>query len=70
MKRRVIVSIYDDCLTIGDALKLLSDLGYDNRLGWEKDCIWKMSDGHLVRADLASNKGSLKFDIWKGQKDD
>jgi hypothetical protein len=70
MKRRIIVSIYDDGITIGDALNLLSNLGYDNSLGWEKDCIWKMSDGHLVRADIASNKGSLKFDIWKDKDDD
>ncbi len=70
MKRRVIVSIYDDYITIGDAINLLSNIGYDNSLGWEKDCIWRMSDGHLVRADIATNKGSLKLDIWKGKEDD
>ena len=69
MKRRIIVSIYDDGITIGDALNLLSDIGYDNHFDWEKDCIWRMSDGHLVRADIATNKGSLKFDIWKGKEE-
>lgn len=58
MKRRIIVSIYDDGITIGDALNLLSNLGYDHSGGWEKDCIWKMSDGHLVRADIASIKAA------------
>lgn len=70
MKRRIIVSIYDDFLSIDDAFNLLSNIGYDHSGGWEKDCIWKMSDGHLVRADIASNKGSLKFDVWKDKEDD
>ena len=32
------------------------------------DCIWRFSDGHYARADIAKNKGSIKFDIWKGKE--
>lgn len=65
MKRRIIISIYDDCLQIGAALDLLSAIGYDSSGGWDTDCVWEMSDGHWVRADIKTNKGSIKFDIWR-----
>lgn len=67
MRRRVIVHIHDDCLRIGEALKLISDgVGYDNTF-FERDCVWRLSDGHCVYVDLAKNKGSIRFDIWKDE---
>lgn len=65
MKRRVILSIHDDGMTIGDAFDLLSALKYDSSGGWERSCYWKMSDGHCISVDIARNKGSICFDIWK-----
>ena len=48
MKRRVIISIYDDGLRIGEAISLIDKVGYDSTC-FEKDCIWRFSDGHYVR---------------------
>ena len=67
MKRRVIISIYDDGLRIGQAISLIDKVGYDSTC-FEKDFIWRFSDGHYVRADIAKNKESIKFDIWKGKE--
>ena len=68
MKRRVILSIYDDGTTIGDAFDLLSALKYDNHGGWDTRCFWITSDGYRICADIARNKGSICFDIWKEKK--
>ena len=52
MKRRVIVHIHDDSLRIGEALRLICDgVGYDNTC-FERDCAWRLSDGHCVYVDL------------------
>lgn len=67
MKRRVIISIYDDGLRIGEAIRLIGKVDYDSTC-FEKDCIWRFSDGHYARADIAKNKGSIKIDIWKGKE--
>ena len=65
MGSKVIVHIHDDGLRIGEALRLISDgIDYDNT-HFERDCAWRLSDGHCVYADLARNKGSIRFDIWK-----
>lgn len=79
MKRRVIVSIYDDRLSIGRAIKLLDAVGLDkiNYLkngneadgGWKHGCLCEMSDGHIVNVDTEKNKGSIKFDIWSKRND-
>lgn len=68
MNRKVIVHIHDDGLKIGEALRLICDgVNYDNAC-FERDCIWRLSDGHWVYADLARNKGSIRFDVWKEKK--
>lgn len=65
MGSKVIVHIHDDGLRIGEALKLICDgIDYDNT-HFERDCAWRLSDGHCVYADLVRNKGSIRFDIWK-----
>lgn len=65
MGSKVIVHIHDDDLCIGEALRLICDgIDYDNT-HFERDCAWRLSDGHCVYADLARNKGSIRFDIWK-----
>ena len=56
MGSKVIVHIHDDDLRIGEALRLICDgIDYDNT-HFERDCAY---------ADLARNKGSIRFDIWK-----
>ena len=72
MKRRVIVSIYDDRLSIGQAIKLLDAVEFDRSKannGWKHGCLWEMSDGHIVNVDTERNKGSIKFDIWSKHDD-
>ena len=65
MGYKVIVHIHDDDLRIGEALRLICDgVSYDD-VHFERDCAWRLSDGHCVYADLARNKGSIRFDIWK-----
>lgn len=65
MGSKVIVHIHDNDLRVGEALKLICDgIDYDNT-HFERDCAWRLSDGHCVYADLARNKGSIRFDIWK-----
>ena len=46
---------------------MIDKVGYDSTC-FEKDFIWRFSDGHYVRADIAKNKESIKFDIWKGKE--
>ena len=67
MKRRVIISIYDDSLGIGEAISYVDKVGYDTAC-IKKDCIWRFNDGRCVRVDIVKNKGSIKFDVWKGNK--
>ena len=65
MGSKVIVHIHDGDLRIGEALKLICDgIDYYNT-HFERDCAWRLSDGHCIYADLARNKGSIRFDIWK-----
>lgn len=65
MNRKVIVHIHDNGLRIGEALRLICDgVDYDNTC-FERDCAWRLSDGHYVYVDLARNKGSIRFDVWK-----
>lgn len=68
MKRRVILTIHDNMLSIGEAFKLLDTIDYDHSYGWDRTCIWIMSDNHNVMVDIAKNKHSIKFDIWKDKE--
>lgn len=71
MNRKVIVHIYDDGLRIGEALRLICDgIDYDNTRFERTDCAWRLSDGHCVYVDLAKNKGSIRFNVWKEKKNE
>lgn len=68
MGRKVIVHIYDDGLRVGEALRLICDaVDYDNAR-FERDCAWRLSDGHCVYVDLARNKDNIRFNIWKEEE--
>ena len=63
MKRRLIISIYDDTLSFNDLFKILRAVDYDHRY-FEKELICEMSSGHAVRFLVGKTK-SIKADIWR-----
>lgn len=64
MSEKFIVHVHDPEMTIGEAIKLLSRIDYDDT-PFEPICAWRLSDGHCVCVDSARNKDSIRFDIWK-----
>lgn len=67
MRRRAILNLYDDRMTIADAFKLLDDIGY-NRLCFEKDIALMTTSGHLVYINIAGK--SLKINISRAENDE
>ena len=61
---KFIVHIHDSEMTIGEAIKLLSRIDYDDAL-FEPRCAWRFNnDRHSVTADTSKCKG-VRFDIYK-----
>ena len=68
MNRKIIIHIHDDTLRIGDAIKMLDKIDYNNAGYFNRYCAWRFDGGSCVEVDIAKNKGSIRFDIWNGRR--
>ena len=66
MSDKFIVHIHDAEMTVGEAIKALNKIDYDD-IPFEPICAWKLNR-HYVVADANRNNKSVRFDIYKEEK--
>lgn len=62
MSEKFIVHIHDPEMTIGEAIRLLNKIVYDD-VPFEPSCAWRLNRNSVV-ADTSKCKG-VRFDIYK-----
>jgi predicted nucleic acid-binding protein len=65
-EEKFIVHIHDCDMTVGEAIKILNRIDYDD-VPFEQICAWKL-DSHYVVMDASKNSKSVRFDIYKGEE--
>lgn len=64
-EEKFIVHIHDCDMTVGEAIKILNRIEYDD-VPFDPICAWKFNnDRHYVVADARKNSKSVRFDIYK-----
>ena len=64
---KFIVHVHDPEMTIGEAIKLLNRIDYDDE-PFEPRCAWRFNnDRHSVISDNSKCKG-VRFDIYKEEE--
>lgn len=67
-EEKFIVHIHDCDMTVGEAIRLLNRIGYDD-VPFDPRCAWRFNnDKHSVTADTSINNKSVRFDIYKEEE--
>jgi len=67
-EEKFIVHIHDCDMTIGEAIRLLNRIDYDNA-PFDPRCAWRFNnDKHSVAADTSRNNKSVRFDLYKEEE--
>ena len=65
MSEKFIVHVHDPEMTIGEAIRLLDKICYDD-VPFEPRCAWRLNHNSVV-ADTSKYKG-VRFDIYKEEE--